>query len=274
MTEGAEGLTSSAPLVGPSALSPSSLSTWLQCPLRFKYGRVDRIPEAKTDHQVLGSFVHQVLEFLMLLPSAERTPAAALAIAKERWAAEWEAEAEAVGVTGDEARSFRWKARWRLETYFSLEDPSKVAPSGLETKLSSEIAGVPMRGVIDRWEVRGDSIAVVDYKTGKAPVKRYRSEKLLQLAIYSEMLRPVANRPADVAELLFLGNPSGRFATHVTPRVLADMRSTVTKAWSEINESLRTGEFEARTQRLCDWCAYRTICPAYASLTGKSEPDE
>ena len=50
------------PYETPAYMSPSSIGTFNQCPMRYKYAKLDRIPEDSTEAQVLGSFVHEVLE--------------------------------------------------------------------------------------------------------------------------------------------------------------------------------------------------------------------
>ncbi|MHB1784147.1 MAG: PD-(D/E)XK nuclease family protein, partial [Acidimicrobiales bacterium] len=45
----------------PSALSPSSISTYEQCPRRFQHSRIDRLPDPSGPDAVLGTFVHHVL---------------------------------------------------------------------------------------------------------------------------------------------------------------------------------------------------------------------
>ena len=66
----------------PEYMSPSSIGTFNQCPMRYKFAKLDRLPEPSTDPQILGSYVHEVLEELFHLPREERTMQAAGSIAK------------------------------------------------------------------------------------------------------------------------------------------------------------------------------------------------
>ena len=52
----------------PKYMSPSSISTFQQCPLKFKFYKLDRLPTESTEAQHLGSFVHEVLEELFTYP--------------------------------------------------------------------------------------------------------------------------------------------------------------------------------------------------------------
>ena len=69
----------------PAHLSPSSLSTFEQCPLKFKYSKIDLIPDASWKEAMLGNFVHDVLEVLYSLPQNERTVQNARIIATDCW---------------------------------------------------------------------------------------------------------------------------------------------------------------------------------------------
>ena len=54
-----------------------------------------------------------------------------------------------------------------------------------------------------------------------------------------------------------------RVAYEPTPDARAEMVSTVTSVWNGVDSSCTSGEFEARKSRLCDWCSFKSICPAW-----------
>lgn len=72
-----------------------------------------------------------------------------------------------------------------------LQDGALTAsPSWLETKLSIDVDGTTIRGIIDRGEVTPDREAIVrDYKTGNSPSERDTLDGLnFQLPLYATML--------------------------------------------------------------------------------------
>ena len=88
---------------------------------------------------------------------------------------------QALALSADDAKGFRWKA-WRLmEQYFAIEDPTRVDVLRAEQEIAVEIAGVPFFGIVDLTEQVSDGIRVVDYKTGKAPSSRFVEDKLSQV---------------------------------------------------------------------------------------------
>jgi len=76
-------------LIAPEYLSPSSIGTYRQCPLKFKYSKIDKLPDPSGPEAILGNFVHAILEELYKLPQEFRTQQQAKEIAKELWLSEW-----------------------------------------------------------------------------------------------------------------------------------------------------------------------------------------
>jgi RecB family exonuclease len=67
---------------------------------------------------------------------------------------------------GDEqAQQLLDDAEALVRQYFRLEDPTRVHPIGLELRLSAEVGGTTMRGVIDRLrELGANDIRELDGK--------------------------------------------------------------------------------------------------------------
>src|SRR6476646_9903420 len=63
----------------PFSLSPSSMGTFTSCPLAFRFGYIERLPEPPSAPASKGTLVHLALQHLMWRPAPERTLEAALA---------------------------------------------------------------------------------------------------------------------------------------------------------------------------------------------------
>jgi putative RecB family exonuclease len=250
----------------PKYLSPSAIGTLEQCPFRFKLQKIDKVKEAPTEEQLLGIFVHEVLENLLKVePPEGRTEEKAKAISRQLWDRGWEGKVRKV-VAKSEINDFRWKTWWCLENYFRLEDPTALAPKGLEEWLDFTVEGVRMKGVIDRWLVDDSGrFVVTDYKTGKTPDPRYRDDKVFQLAVYAYGLEQQIDHPIDEIEWLYLKD-GDRIRLEVEPSHQTDMVNIVTSAWKELNERCESGDFPTKKSRLCDWCGFKSngMCPAWS----------
>ena len=251
------------PVTSPAHLSPSSISTWMQCPLRFKYSRIDRIPEPSTSAQLLGSFTHEVLEHLYMLPAADRTIATARRLTGDLWNNKWAAEVEVLNLSDKELHAFRWQTWWCVEALFAMENPQETELDGIEHKVDLHIGDVKLLGIIDRWNRLPDGGAIIsDYKTGKKPRPQYEGEKKLQLTVYAELAEAVLNVEVRKTELLYL-KEQVRWEYVPTAQDRERMRETVQSVWADIQDSCTSGTFTASTSILCNWCHYKSMCPAW-----------
>lgn len=249
----------------PEYLSPSSLSTFNQCPQRFKFNKIDLIPDPSNHWAVLGNFVHDVLEEMYKLPPEMRIIESARLIAKDMWDTKWSDEAHRVLRTEKEIKDFRWSAWFCIENLWLIEDPKTVQPTGLEFELNGEIGGVRLRGFIDRYGPSSDSLllTVSDYKTGKTPKGSYVDEKFTQLLLYAILLSNLGIGDVDKVELLYLKD-GVRLEKRITTSDINKTTEYVQETKQEVDNCCKTGVFEARTSYLCNFCSYKTICPAWS----------
>jgi len=224
----------------PDYLSPSSLSTFNQCPQRFKFNKIDLIPDPSNHWAVLGNFVHDIIEELYKLPSEMRR-------------------------TEKEIKDFRWSAWFCVENLWLIEDPKFVEPKGLEFELNGQIGGVQIRGFIDRYGPSKDSLmlTVSDYKTGKTPKGSYVDEKFTQLLLYAILLSNLGIGDVDKIELLYLKD-GVRLEKVVTHSDIVKTTEYVQETKAEVDACCRSGFFEAKTSYLCNFCSYKKICPAWS----------
>lgn len=208
----------------------------------------------------MGNFVHEVLEALYKFEPSERTVALAKSIATTIWAEGNWAESVQPYLGNVDMNQFRWNSWWCIENAFTVEDPTKIIPNGIEDELNGSISGVQMRGFIDRWVLDGETLIISDYKTGKTPSPKYMADKFFQLTIYSLLLGPVVKNKDYKLELLYLKDAVKR--TNVpTTQDFAEATETIVTVKKEIDKSYETGNWEAIPSRLCDWCSYkRAVC--------------
>ncbi len=247
------------------ALSPSRANDFKTCPLLFRFRAIDRLPEAPTLPAVRGTLVHAVLEEMFTAPATERTADAVRSRVLPMWqrlAAErpdWPALVADVDLGG-------WLASAEdlVRTYFTLEDPTVLAPEACEVHLEVELPnGVPLRGFIDRLDVAPTGqIRIVDYKTGRSPNEAYQSDALYQLKFYGLMVYRLRGVVPTRLRLLYLGNGQ---VLEYSPQEseLLGFEKGVVALWRAITGAIGAEHFPPRPSRLCDWCAHRNICPAF-----------
>ncbi len=250
----------------PPGLSPSRAHDFLQCPLLFRFRVVDRLPEPTSEAAARGTLVHSVLEHLFDLPAAERTLEAARQLLRPRWAALCERSAPYAELFTDEAAREAWLATAEalLVTYFTLEDPSRLEPRARELKVSADLEGGPqLRGVIDRVDVAPNGwVRVVDYKTGRSPRAGFEGDALFQMRFYAYVVWRTRGVLPRMLQLEYLGD--GTVVRHEpTEAEMATLESRVRSIWAGVQDTARSGDWRPRASKLCDWCSFRELCPAF-----------
>lgn len=253
----------------PSYLSASSISTWEQCPQRYKYSRIDGIPEPETESQVMGTFVHEVLEHLYALPNDERTIENAQQISRVVWAKHWVERLTSIGLTEKQMREFRWKSWWCIENLWMVENPTGISPIGLESEYNVEVLpNIRVRGFVDRITSTDDGAKITDYKTGKFPKPAYMDQKWFQLLLYKIVVEKTIGKSVKEVELIYLKDGKS-ISRKTVPEDDVRTLARVSSVHSEILKAFETGTFPTKVSRLCDWCSYKTICPAWGARRGQ-----
>ena len=248
----------------PYALSPSSISSFKECPLAFRFAYLDRLPEPATAATAKGTLVHLALQYLLDRPPDDRTVDAALAdLDRARVALAADPEFASLDLDDDERARFDADAETLVRRYFELEDPTLVHPIGLELRLEARVGGVRVRGVIDRLDLAADGELVVsDYKTGSVPSEMFEAKSLAGVHMYAAMCeQTLGRRPARV-QLLYLSKPEMIIATPSDQSGQGLARRT-SALWSAIERACEQDDFRARPSRLCDFCTFRPYCPAH-----------
>ncbi len=251
-------------LTPPPHLSPSSIGTFNQCPLKFRYSKIDGKQEDPTEATLMGNFVHDVLETMYHQDNELRDMSLAKQIASQLWEEGW-GDRVRPWVKGDEnIRMFRWKSWWCIENLWKIENPMLKSPIGLEHELNGEIGGVRIKGFIDRFSQAEDeeTFVISDYKTGKTPKKNWVDDKFFQLLIYSHLLESTGVGKASEVELLYLKD-GVRFTKNVTELELESVEKTIVETKVEIDKRCETEEFEPVKSILCNWCSFKKECPAW-----------
>ncbi len=252
--------------VKPPILSPSAISTYRNCPLKFKLEKIDKRYGPGTKESLAGSFVHEILEYLFKDEEPEnRTLETARRISKERWDREWKSKVSKVVIGEKEQNDFKWMS-WRfVEGYFKMEDPTKIRPVGLERWVDGDvIGGIRVRGIIDRLLEEDGKLIIQDYKTGKTPRdSRWEEDRIFPLMIYADLTELKTGKGVSRMDLLYIA--SGTVISYEpTTENREAMYSRVTETYDSIAEACQTGEFPTGKSKLCDWCNFKAECPAWS----------
>ena len=244
-------------------LSPSRINDFTNCPQLYKYRAIDQLPEPPSIDAERGKLIHAVLEDLFELPAPERTIDSARAALPIRWQTALSEKPELATLVLDE-KEWLDRATSLLQNYFGLEQPhtfeSTYRELHLERNLSDEMY---LHGYVDRIDVAPTGqVRIVDYKTGKSPKPGWEEKALFQLRVYALLYWQNEGVLPSLLQLIYLGD-SQLIKSSPTEAQLLSTEKILKNIGSEILTAIETNHFPTKRSRLCDWCFFKTICPAH-----------
>lgn len=264
------------------ALSHSSVQTYTECPLRWRFLYVDRLPEAPRSYFSFGRTVHSVLEELVrpfVVPgerwtaTGERqrtldewargraavprlpTPEELLATYGRLWVSEGYASAE-------EERRYRALGAELLLRYREILVADRPVPVGVELHLEARWDGVPIHGYIDRVDrTTGGGLEILDYKTSRAlSAEDARSSD--QLGLYQVLVEHNFVEPVETLTLYHLRSLTPFRSEPRGPEVLERLYERVGAA----SDGIRAEAYDPSPGRHCARCEFRARCPEFRDV--------
>lgn len=245
----------------PRHLSPSSAALFEQCPRRWRFRYVDRLPEPVGEEAVVGTFAHRVLELLLCEPPADRTQDRAREIARSVWPEiESDRDFRSLGLDEAAARAFRWKGWTAIAGLWDHEDPCSVEVASTERRIEVALDGVPFLGVVDRIDRCADGLVVTDYKSGRPPSRRFQDDKLTQVLLYAAAVAALDGNSPTRARLVYLGQQGRIVEAEAHPDRVGPAVAALRATWERLGEAVRTDTFDPAPGPLCGWCPHVARC--------------
>src|SRR4051812_16740367 len=232
--------------------TPSRLSTWLDCPRRYKFVYVDRPTPAKGApwaHNSVGAVVHSALAAWWGLPVERRDADAAAELVRVKWID--------LGFR-DDAQSAEWRDRaaQMVARYAETLDPHHE-PIGIERTVAIRTDRLAVSGRIDRLDRRDDELVVVDYKTGRHVLSTDDARGSLALALYALAAARTLRTRCVRVELHHL--PTGE--VHAWDHDEQTLDRHLRRAHDLAAEIQAAREFPAQPGPMCGWCDFAAHCP-------------
>lgn len=265
-------------------LSYSSVRTYLECPLRWKFLYIDRIPEAPRGYFSFGRTIHSVLEELarpLVVPIARTTSAGQTQRTLDEFPGGVEIPVPGKPM-GREELLATYARCWIPDGYQSTEEESRYrslgedlllryydgfvsappSPVSVEEHLEARWEGIPVHGYIDRIDrTETGGLEVLDYKTTRG-LSRADAQGSDQLSFYQVL---VENNYSLPVERLALFDLRGGMALRVPSRSPSELRPLADNVAS-VADGVRAEAYEPTPGRQCTRCEFRTRCPEFAAV--------
>ncbi|MFC1710589.1 RecB family exonuclease [Nanoarchaeota archaeon] len=248
--------------------SNSKLNTFEQCRLKYKFRYIDKIkPEIEqTIEMHLGKMVHNTLEWVYLRVREGTIPTLDEVI--EYYALDWKETYKPEFVIVNDsmnAKDYLEKGVEYLINYYTKHQPFDDNTLDVEKRIIFNLdqdGKYKILGFIDRlvYNLEKSQYEVHDYKTSASMPRQEDIDNDRQLAFYSIAIKEEQGYEEEVILVWHYLAHNKKIDSTRTNTQLEQLKKETLDLIREIENTI---EFPPTKSRLCDWCEYKDICPAW-----------
>ncbi len=270
--------------------SVSQIQVYMQCPLKYRYRYVDKIPTSEfveTTDTLLWTLVHESLQNLYNSINVFKVPTKeefisdyyALREKKEKETSEnwWEILNHHTDLTIDD-----FKRRWEmyLSRYYDKHAPfDDIQVISTEKQISFQLADwINFLWFIDRLDKIWDTFVINDYKTNKNLPTEEKDQYVEQLTLYWLWIQQkYAKYFKNLKAKLYFLHFDIEDEREITQNKLDEIKAKYVNIIKEIEQNKLQYAmwskkiFEANQSSLCAWCDYQSVCPLFSVVNSDDE---
>ncbi len=240
-------------------LSYSTLDTYQNCPLKYKFREIDKIPEPKSKEAVFGTLIHAVLKYIhtpaLLSPTVEQ--------ALDYFAKGWNS---AVYENELEERAAFTQGVTIIQNYLARTKPVDYTIIDLESRFAIEIGDEKtgkhiVSGVIDRIDKTAEGYEIIDYKTTRKMPSQDKVDNDLQLSIYLKAFLDRYPKEVDHLDQITVSLYYLKHGVKLSSKRTKEQLAEIEQKFLDTIKAIEEKKFEPILSPLCDWCGYQKICP-------------
>jgi putative RecB family exonuclease len=245
--------------------SYSKINTFEQCPLKFKLKYIDKIKiPTKSVETLLGFAVHSVLEYLHNEVKTGRIPSVdeIITIYNDTWQENYDETVVVIVKKNSTKEDYFNKGIKFIMSYYTKNYPFVDNTIETEKEIFIELEEkIKIKGFIDRlvYNKEKDEYEIHDYKTSNSMPYQEQIDNDKQLALYSIAIKELFGQDKEVYLIWHYLAHNVKIYSKRTNEQLEELKKDILKQIKEIEQ---TNEFPPKISRLCDWCEYKSICPA------------
>jgi DNA helicase-2/ATP-dependent DNA helicase PcrA len=243
----------------PLMLSYGQVNDYQECPARYHYAHVVRLPTPTSHQLVYGRALHAAVQ------AFHRRQMAGRPMTLEELYAELDAGWESTGfLTRQHEDARKAAARDALQRFWTEQQMQPARPIAVEQDFGVAVGRDRLRGRYDRVDRDDDGrVRITDYKSSDVrdpATANRRARESLQLSIYALAYEAQHGALPDEVALHFL--ESGLVGRAAPSRRRLDRAAEQIVG---VAEGIRGGHFAATPSAMrCGYCPFREICPEAA----------
>ena len=236
-------------------LSATQFRNYMECPKKYKFNYVLKVPQPSQTFFALGNVVHKIFEKLSFLEKDGKE--ISKKIGYELLEKYWDSSTYS---SDFKEKQDKIKAKQMISNFVQWAKKNTNKVIGVELPFQLELCGIPIRGKIDRLEKDPNgNYHVVDYKTGGCYESENSISENIQMNLYALAIEYKFKKLPLSASLYYVNDDK------MIKYVISDRRSVddFKLKLEGIISSILNEEFEANPSQgtwTCRWCPYKNIC--------------
>lgn len=248
--------------------SYSQMSLYRECPLKYKFKYIDKLPEKPKPYFAFGQAIHSALEFFH-----SKLPPPSYPELIDFFSANWHKKNYAEkGYKNPEMENMDFqKGEVVLKKYWLKHKDERTLPFLCEYKGCVEVDGLEVVVIVDRIEYLGNGkIKIIDYKTGKEGKRNsdqlYMYQKILEMD--KELAQKIKDKLKEDVDRVEVENMLYYYVENL--KEVSFKRADdweIMNFWKkvlDIVENIKENKFEPNPGEMqCNYCDFKSKCPIF-----------
>lgn len=256
-------------MAGKLSFSYSKMGMYKECPQKYKFRYVLKLPEKPKYYFAFGSALHKAMEYLY---SSLKPPFPPLENVLAFFKNDWESTSYAdKGYASKLKESEGYLEGVRIiKAYYAKHVTDTLSPIATEFRTTVDIDGLSVIGIVDRIDYLGDGkVSILDYKTGKK-ISREPDQLMMyqKLMTGNKELEDIVKARHPEAEKIEFGNMAFYHLPSLDSQVFEPAsKEEMDEFWARVlgvAADIKAGKFDPDPgETKCRFCDYKDMCPVW-----------
>lgn len=256
-------------MAGKLSFSYSKMGMYKECPQKYKFRYVLKLPEKPKYYFAFGSALHKAMEYLY---SSLKPPFPPLENVLAFFKNDWESTSYSdKGYASKLKESEGYLEGVRIiKAYYSKHAADTLSPIATEFRTTVDIDGLSVIGIVDRIDyLGGGKVSILDYKTGKK-ISREPDQLMMyqKLMTGNKELESIVRARHPEAEKIEFGNMAFYHLPSLDSQIFEPAsKEEMDEFWARVlgvAADIKAGKFAPDPgETKCRFCDYKDMCPVW-----------